>query len=234
MANEVNICNLALAHCGDAATVSSISPPDGSAQAALCAQFYPVARDALLEMHDWGFAMRRVALAELVNPNPTATWAYCYAQPNDLLNTVAVLPPTASDDTSSTVATPLPWSDLPVVYTPGGEYTPQPFILESGPDGTDLLYTNQADAVLRYVARVTDPTKFSPLFARTLAHFLASMLAGPLVKGQAGEALATQQHVMAFGRDGKSGAFGAAVASDSGQKRITTRDRQQVTWINAR
>ena len=35
MASEVDICNLALAHLGDAATVSSINPPEGSIQAAM-------------------------------------------------------------------------------------------------------------------------------------------------------------------------------------------------------
>ena len=58
MASEVDICNLALGHLGDNATVSSISPPEGSAQAEHCARFYPIARDALLEMHNWNFAMR--------------------------------------------------------------------------------------------------------------------------------------------------------------------------------
>ena len=65
MASEVDICNLALGHLGDNATVSSISPPEGSAQAEHCARFYPLARDALLEMGYWNFAMRRVALAQL-------------------------------------------------------------------------------------------------------------------------------------------------------------------------
>ena len=37
-----------LGHIGDAATVSSINPPEGSAQAEHCARFYPIARDALL------------------------------------------------------------------------------------------------------------------------------------------------------------------------------------------
>ena len=40
MASEVEICNLALARLGDAATVVSIDPPEGSAQAEHCAMFY--------------------------------------------------------------------------------------------------------------------------------------------------------------------------------------------------
>ena len=50
MSTPVDICNLALARLGDEANVQSISPPDGSTQAALCAQFYPIARDTALTM----------------------------------------------------------------------------------------------------------------------------------------------------------------------------------------
>ena len=59
MASDVEICNLALSHLGDTATVASIDPPEGSAQAEHCARFYPIARDALLEKHDWSWATRR-------------------------------------------------------------------------------------------------------------------------------------------------------------------------------
>ena len=72
MASPVDICNTALAYLGDVANVVSIDPAEGSAQAEHCARFYPLARDALLEMHDWGFATRRVALAGLANP--TTQW----------------------------------------------------------------------------------------------------------------------------------------------------------------
>jgi len=65
MASIVDICNLALSHLGDSATVSSIDPPEGSAQADLCARFFPIALASLLEAHSWGFATRRVALAPL-------------------------------------------------------------------------------------------------------------------------------------------------------------------------
>ena len=63
MASEVEICNLALSHLGDTATVASSDPPEGSAQAEHCARFYPIARDALLEMQNWKFATRRATLA---------------------------------------------------------------------------------------------------------------------------------------------------------------------------
>ena len=46
--------------------------------------------------------------------------------------------------------------------------------------------TNQDDAVLLYQARITDTTKFSPLFTIALSWNLASMLAGAIIKGDTG------------------------------------------------
>jgi hypothetical protein len=232
VASEVDICNLALSHLGDVANIITIDPPDGSAQAEHCARFYPIARNALLEMHDWGFASKRVALAQL--DNPTTEWAYCYAQPADLLNTISVLANDATDDTSVAIPSPITWNDMVMPALGSGAYTPQPFVLEVLTDGTDVIFTNQAGAVLRYVAQVTDTTKFSPLFITTLSWSLASMLAGPIIKGQAGAAEGVRCHAMAFGQSGSGGWFGKAANSDAGQKRFTTRDRQQTPWLNGR
>ena len=191
MASDTDICNLALAHLGDTATVSSIDPPEGSAQASHCARFYPIARDALLEMHAWGFATKRASLA-LLDVTPPSTWQYTYAAPADILNFLEVLAPEARDDYSvglpmaNTGAYAAPITNL-------GVYTPQAFAVENI-DGTDVLYCNVENAVLRYTGVVTDTTRFSPLFVRCLAHYLASMLAGPLLKGEVGRKVA-QEHL---------------------------------------
>lgn len=230
MASEVDICNAALGNLGDVANLQSISPPDGSAQADHCARFYPIARDALIEMHDWDFATKRVALAQV--SNITTEWGYCYAQPIDLINTIAVMDSLAADDWSVGIPAEQIWQETPILNT--GAYTPREFVLESAADGTDILYTNQVNAVLRYVARVTDTSKFSPLFTRTLIASLSALLAGPVIKGDAGAAAAARWEMVAFGRDGKSGLFGKAAASDAAQRRSTLRDRQAVSWINSR
>ena len=71
MASDVDICNLALSFLGDDANVSSISPPEGSQQSEHCARFYPIARDGLLQMHNWNWASRRRA-SEVRSSSPTA------------------------------------------------------------------------------------------------------------------------------------------------------------------
>lgn len=183
MSSEVDICNLALASLGDDATVASLDPPEGSAQAEHCARFYPMARDLMLDAHHWGFNSRRAPLA-LLSEAPPSSWRYAYAQPADVLNLIAVLAPDALDDNS--VGLVAYGSYGCTSYTPTGQYTPQPFTSETDDTGAVVIYTNQANAVLRYTARVNDPTKFPPTFVQGLAMMLASMLAGPVLKGDTG------------------------------------------------
>lgn len=165
MASEVDLCNLALARLGDSATVAGIDPPEGSAQAEHCARFYPIARDSMLEMHDWKFATRRAVLSELTVES--FNWAHVYAEPNGALRIISVLDATQSAEDES-----------------------QPYACESSENGDAIIYTDQQDATVRYIARVTDTTKFSPLAADALAWLLASHIAGPLLKGTAGQAAA--------------------------------------------
>lgn len=190
MASDVDICNLALSFIGDDASVSSISPPEGSQQAEHCARFFPIARDGLLQMHNWNWASRRVAMSQTT---PTvAQWQYAYALPADLMTIVSVIPADAQDDYAIAY-----WpSDQPAWlhnYSPvlaAGQYVPQKYAVETKADGTSVLYCNIENAVLRYQARVTDTAQFPALFVTALSWHLASMLAGPVMKGDAGAAMA--------------------------------------------
>lgn len=165
MASEVDICNLALAHLGDIANVSAITPPDASPQAAHCARFYPIARDTTLEDFNWRFAVRRSDLASVTNI--TVSWAYAYALPNLCVTPIKVLLPSSTDDTDT-----------------------QDFDIETASDGTPVLYTDAQNAVLVYTVGVTDTSKFTPLFVSAVAWLLASHLAGPVLKGKTGIAVA--------------------------------------------
>lgn len=226
MASAVEICNLALGHLGDTATVASIDPPEGSAQAEHCQRFYPIARDSLLEMHNWNFAMRRIKLQQLVNQWPE--WKYTYAMPNDVINPISVLPEEAADDYSTKFVP----TDTPVWahnYSPAiaaGRYVPQPFSIETREDGSQILLTNVENAVLRYTTRVADPSRYTPLFVMALSWHLASMLAGPVIKGDAGaaEAKRCSQMMAAY--------LAQAEASDANQRSI--KPEHIVPWISGR
>lgn len=222
MASEVDICNLALGHLGDSATVSSLSPPEGSAQAEHCSRFYPIARDSLLEMHAWNFATTRVTLASLGSGWPE--WQYCYACPTDAVNLLAVLASDATDDYSIQNNFGFTQSGLPLVGA--GTYTPQTYAQETLSDGTLVIYTNQVNAMLRYTRTVTDTTIFSPLFVDALAWYLASYLAGPIIKGDQGAAEAKRCMAAALGMLAK------ATTSDSNQRR--TNIAPNTGWIAGR
>ena len=184
MATEVDICNLALAHLGDDATIASLSPPEGSAQAEKAARFYPIARNTLLEMQTWNFASKRGNLA--LTTNTLDQWDYAYVAPADMMSPVAVISPSAQNDYATRMSAGDTPGGITSNYAPtivAGQYTPQQFSIEG-----NLIYTNQENAMLRYQAFITDPSLFSPLFVMTLSWHLASMLAGPVIKGDQGAA----------------------------------------------
>ena len=145
MSSETDICNLALAHFGQDASIDSIDPPDGSAEAEHCARFYPIARDEVLESHTWGFAQYRATLAALTNDRED--WGYRYALPAECIKPRIVL----TDGYSSSANE--------------GE----PFEREG-----DSIYTDAQDAVLVYTKRITDTTKFTPMFTSAMSPYRIS------------------------------------------------------------
>lgn len=162
----VDICNLALAHLGDRATITSIDPPEGSAQADHCARFYPIARDVALEAHAWGFNTVRVTNpAVLVNPQPG--WLYAYAKPDDCLKVLKVIRGGFANE----------WWALP-----SEQFTREIEELT----GTEIILTNAENATIVYQRSIEDTSAFPPQFVNALSWLLASYLAGPVVKGDAG------------------------------------------------
>lgn len=187
MASVVDICNLAVGHLGDDANITSIDPPDGSIQAQHCARFYPVARDVVLERHEWRFNTRRKALA-LSAEDPPIGWAFAYALPSDCVKPIRVLSPTAAPDLFTTS-----YNGTPVISANTDNLNNQDYIVEAAADGSPILFTNTEDASLVYSIGITDPTKFTPLMTIALSRLLASYMAGPLIKGTTGANVAKAQ-----------------------------------------
>lgn len=173
MPSEVEICNLALAHLGDTATVASLDPPEGSAQAEHCARFYPIARDMMVQSHPWNFATSRTQLAQM--GEAPYGWTYAYARPTNAYDVFDIQFPAIKD------------------Y----EQQSYPFVCEVNADGQEVIYTDVENAVARYTVQVTDPNKFPPLFVMALSWQVASMLAGPILKGETGSAEAKRCAQMA-------------------------------------
>jgi hypothetical protein len=203
--DEVNICNLALANIGDSARLVSLT--DTSRQAELCRQYFDLARDGMLEMHRWEWATRRKALVATTKLDSVTQWDHAYRLPDDWIDTISILPENAPDD-----------------YFEGGVRQPVEYHIEQDWQGDRILYTNVENAHIRYTSRIVDTTKFSATFVKALSWYLASMLAGPLIKGDEGSKQAQIAENRAFR------AFGAASKHDARAKRKQDRPIGSYPW----
>lgn len=164
MSSTTDICNLAIANLGSSATVANIDPPDGSALAAKCAIIYPMMRDALIEMRNWPFAIKRAALSELAGVTIPPPYTHAYAMPSDAMVPVDIRHADASDDSK-----------------------PNRLYWETQADGSKIVFTDTEDAVMRYKFQQRDSSKFPPLFVRTLSWLIAGSLVGTLKGGDVKE-----------------------------------------------
>lgn len=126
--------------------------PPNDVNAGRCARFYASARDEMLEAFNWSFAAKRATLANVTLD--TTAWGFKFAMPSDCLKARKLLPYGATDDST------------------GIQY-----LIEG-----DFLYCNNENPTLLYTKRVTDTTKFTPMFTSSVSYRLSSFIAGPIVK----------------------------------------------------
>lgn len=124
---------------------------DNTERARLCNAFYADARDAVLRSHPWNFAITRATLAQL-SSTPAYGYSYQYALPTD------------------------PYC-LRVLEM---EYSDYKFKIENSATEGRVLLTDESEAKILYIAKVTDPTKFDAMFVDTLTAKLAVDLAYPV------------------------------------------------------
>ncbi len=167
----VDTCNEALSAIA-ADTIQSID--EGSLAARECKRHYPGALQDLLALHDWGAAIRRVALAEIANDRP-GEWGFAYALPGDCGNLRRVLPAEAMPGWPARG-----WWHGPVA-------APLPFVADAG-----TIYTDLGGALLDYTVATLAESDMRPLFRRALIMTLASRIAMPIRKDRAIRADALQ------------------------------------------
>ena len=130
----------------------------------------PMARDMVLSAHTWGFNTRRATLVEFSGAVIPPSWEFAYARPNLCLRVIGIYAPGALDDADSA-----------------------DFLEESQVDGAFSIFTNVEEATARFLVQVTDPTKYSAHCVYAMSRLLASMLAGPIIKGARGMDVAAKQ-----------------------------------------
>lgn len=84
--SAVRICSNALLMLGDD-PINSFS--DNNVQATLAQNLWPQVRDAVLRMHPWNCAVKRVQLAPDAS-TPAFDWSYQFQLPGDLMRTLSV------------------------------------------------------------------------------------------------------------------------------------------------
>jgi len=154
VSSEVEICNMALGYVGVTHEISSLA--EDSTEAEQCDRFYEATRDQVLRDFPWPFAVYYRAL-DLVEEEPNDDWDYSYRYPTDCMRGLRVV------DGNRIQTTRLPWE---VAHDDSGK----------------LIFTDQDEAVLRFIRRVTDPEVYDPSFVETLAWRLGSKLAIPLAR----------------------------------------------------
>ena len=183
---DVDICNAALVLIGKPAAITSLT--DGSVAASNCAALYHQALSTCLAEHAWSFATVTVLLSLVASPNQL--WSYAYESPGDMVQPLALYEYDAQGDVMGTYSAPY---SVPVglagfypVFSGLQGGTQQDFAVESAVDGTSIILTNQANAILRYVRFVTSAANLPPLFVSAFSCMLASNLAGAMIKGDVG------------------------------------------------
>jgi hypothetical protein len=190
LSSQLDICNLALAHL-PAAPIASVS--EDSLEARECRRFYPhVISDMLEGPHDWSFANRRVALAQLTNDRDKE-WLYAYALPSNLGSPIRVIP----DLTAAGFAVPIPLPGEPYAETwaTSGGYIETPYII----DGS-TLYSNTQGASLEFTVNDVAGINISQLALRAISLDLAARLAIPIKKDSERETKLLQAAELAWQR----------------------------------
>lgn len=128
---------------------------DASIQAIQCRLHYEPTRDALIRSYTWRFASARAVLAQNTI-TPVFEWEFQYILPNDFMAMRSIY-----ENRFSSINF-------------------RNYVLEG-----DQLLTDEDEMSIRYVKKVTDTSKFDPLFVKVLVLLLADEMIGPLTGGDA-------------------------------------------------
>ncbi len=154
MADQVQICNMALANIGSYVPIQSLS--ENSKEARACALYYDHCLDIMLREYPWNFALRTIELASL--GDPPAGWGYRYQYPAGayyLVKLGGFELRNCQDDLSRL------HSMFMIVGTESGK----------------AILSNIDDATCVYVAKPENPNVMGPLFVDALSWAISSRIA---------------------------------------------------------
>lgn len=197
MVAEVDIANRALSAIGTRSTIAALS--EISNEAIQCNLLLEPLRDELLRMAPWNCATNFATLGLICaapgtpeNPTqgstswqkgiPPPPWAYEYAYPADCLRPLWIVPQFTTGfasgvpiTTAITGGAPTFWNGPPVRFKVGIDQVTGGVPAVGGQD-TKVIWTNQEQAILCYIKRVTNPDVWDDQFRQALVAALAFRL----------------------------------------------------------
>lgn len=172
-ASQIEICNRALYKLG-AARITSLG--DDNKQARALSDIYPTVLDDELAKYRWSFAMTRASLPALTTA-PQFGYQKQFQLPSDFIRLDMVGDYYCTSDLSD--------------YRVGPN---QLYVIEGGKILTNL----QAPLHIRYIARITDSTRYAAPFVELMAARLASELAEDLTQSSAKKQSAQAEYMQAL------------------------------------
>jgi hypothetical protein len=171
--SDVAIANLALTKLGDL-RITALT--DNTKPARELNAIYGMLRDKLQRTFNWRFCVKRASLAEDV-ATPVFDYSHQYTLPADCLRVLQI-----------NAYYPAP--DLSDLISSGG----QEYVIEGG----KILTRSSGSLNLRYLARISDPTKFDSAFDDAFAGLLAYNVCEPLTQSDAKKNAALRDYRMAL------------------------------------
>ena len=143
--SKTKIFNIALQNLGVSANIQNNNQND--VRTNLLNNYYEMARDTVLEMHEWSFASAFRTLSTAINDSQDPNFQFAFTYPNDCISPRAIINP---DDKKE-----------------------KKFGLSINDNGEKLILTNFNPCILRYTKRIENETLFTATFANCLAFYLA-------------------------------------------------------------
>lgn len=168
MTSSVSICNQALSWLG---ADQIISLDDESAEAKTCKANYEPIRDAVIEVREWTFAVRRMELTPMVKV-PAYGYGTQFLIPSDVIRILSI--PSANSN-ASTMGLNGAGSDW---------YQDVEFWRVESVDEGRVILANRDKLAVRVLWRITNEALFSPTFVQAFAARLAAEMTMPLVESR--------------------------------------------------
>jgi hypothetical protein len=189
---QLELCNLALGQIRE----PDITDINGSTPAAKnCKKYFDVARRYILRDTNWQYITRPLELTEDETPTPDVLqWLYAYEYPSDCLKLLFITGEFSFVDDDGNPIYPPNYVDYSYII-PDYQVSYEVARKTEGGGGRYIL-TNQKEAYAFYLEDVDDVTLFDDSLVTAFYHYLASLIAVPIVGIELGKVIRDDQLIL--------------------------------------